>query len=141
MPDLKMLTTDPATGRMTVGMPRPPENIEGIDLLVQIVVLFFLNNGGRSIFCPGRSGGLRDYIGLNYDPDDPSEIFADMRLMTSRIEQVIKEEQVQTGRPPSERLLELRVIDIIPDNTQPEIDLQVQVVNEEQQTAQAVVTL
>lgn len=141
MPDLKMLITDPGTGRLKVGMPRPPQLVEGIDLLVQIVVLLYLNNGGRSIFSPGRAGGLRGYIGFNYDQDDPSEIFADMRLITSRVEQMILEEQVQTSRPPSERLLALRVIDIIPDETQLEVELQVQVINEEQQTAQAVVTL
>jgi len=141
MPDLKLLIADPTTGRLKVGMPRPPQEVEGVDLLVQIVVLLYLNNGGRSIFCPGRSGGLRGYIGANYDVDDPAEIFADMRLMTSRVEQMIKEEQVLTNRPPSERLLGLRVIDIIPDETQLEIELQIQVINEEQQTAQAVVTL
>jgi hypothetical protein len=141
MPDLKLLITDPNTGRLKVGMPRPPEEVSGIDLLVQIVVLLYLNNGGRSIFLPGRAGGLRGYIGLNYDPDDPSEILADMRLMTSRVEQMIKEEQVQTNRPPSERLLQLRVIDMIPDETQLEIELQVQVINEEGQTSQALVTL
>lgn len=141
MPDLKMLVADPNTGRLKVGMPRPPEFVEGIDLLVQIVVLLYLNNGGRSIFCPGRSGGLRDYIGLNHDPDDPSELFADLRLMTSRIEQTIKEEQVLTSRRPSERLLALQVVDIIPDDTQPEIELQVQVINEEQEISQAVVTV
>lgn len=136
-----MLITDPSTGRLRLGMPRPPEEVSGIDLLVQIVVLLFLNNGGRSIFSPGRAGGLRNYIGFNHDPDDPSEIFADMRLITSRVEQMVLEEQVQTNRPPSERLLGLRVIDIIPDETQLEIELQVQVINEEQQTAQALVTL
>lgn len=136
-----MLITNPSTGRMTVGMSRPPETVSGIELLVQTVVLFYLNNGGRSIFSPGRAGGLREYIGLNYDHEDPSEIFADMRLITSRIEEMIKEEQVKTDRPPSERLITLRVIDIIPDETQLEIELQVQVINEEQQTAQAMVTL
>lgn len=141
MPDLKMLITDENTGRLRVGMPRPPQLVEGIDLLVQIVVLLYLNNGGRSIFCPGRSGGLREYIGLNHDPEDPSELFADLRLMTSQIEQTIKEEQVLTARPPSERLLALRVIDVLPDETLTEIDLQVQVINEEQQTEQAVVAL
>jgi len=139
MPDLKLLVTDPNTGRLRVGLPRPPERVAGIDLLVQIVVLLYLNNGGRSIFCPGRAGGLRNYIGLNHDPDDPAELFADLRLMTSRIEEAIKEEQERTARPPSERPLALQVIDIIPDVTLLEIELQVQVINEEQQTSQAVV--
>lgn len=139
MPDLKLLVLDPNTGRLRVGLPRPPELVEGIDLLVQIVVLLYLNNGGRSIFSPGRAGGLRDYIGLNHNPDDADELFADLRIMTSRIEESIKEEQERTTRPPSERLLALQVIDIIPDDTLLEIELQVQVINEEQKTSQAVV--
>lgn len=139
MPDLKMLVQDETTGRLRVGMPRPPELVEGIDLLVQIVVLLYLNNGGRSIFHPGRAGGLRAFLGLNHDPEDPSELFADLRLMTSRIEQIIKEEQVQTNRAPSERLVALNVIDIIPDSDLDDIEFIVQVVNEEQQTQQAVI--
>lgn len=141
MPDLKVLTRDATTGRLTPGVPRPPQTVEGIDLLVQIVVLLYLNNGGRSIFEPGRAGGLRAFIGLNYDPDDPSELFADLRLMTSRIEQMIKEEQEKTRRTASERLLSLQLLDIIPDDVNPEIEIIVQVINEEQQTQQAVVVV
>lgn len=141
MPDLKVLTRDATTGRLIPGVPRPPQTVSGIDLLVQIVALLYLNNGGRSIFTPGRAGGLRDFIGLNFDPDDPSELFADLRLMTSRIEQMIKEEQEQTGRPTSERLQQLLLLDIIPDPVQPEIEIIVQVINEEQQTSQAVVVV
>jgi hypothetical protein len=141
MPDLKALTRDPVTGRLTPGIPRPPEYVEGIDLLVQIVTLLYLNNGGRSIFEPGRAGGLRTFIGLNYDPEDPAELFADLRLMTSRIEQMIKEEQEKTRRKPSERLLSLQLLDIIPDDVNPEIEIIVQVVNEEQRTSQAVVVV
>lgn len=141
MPDLKVLTRDPVTGRLTPGVPRPPQQVSGIDLLVQIVALLYLNNGGRSIFEPGRAGGLRTFIGLNYDPDDPAELFADLRLMTSRIEQMIKEEQEKTLRKASERLLSLQLLDIIPDDVNPEIEIIVQVVNEEQRTSQAVVVV
>lgn len=139
MADLKILTRDPATGRLRPGLPSPPESIDGIDLLVQNVALLFLNNGGRSIVFPDRVGGLREFIGSSFDPEDVSEIFADVRLMTSHVEQRIKEEQVSTSRPPSEKLLMLQLIDIIPDADQPEIEIIVAVVNEEQQTAQAVV--
>jgi hypothetical protein len=141
MPDLKVLTRDVVTGRLTPGISRPPQTVEGIELLVQIVVLLYLNNGGRSIFAPGRAGGLREFIGLNFDPDDPSELFADLRLMTSRIEQMIKEEQEKTNRSASERLLSLNLLDIIPDDVNPEIEIVVQVINEEQQTSQAVVVV
>jgi hypothetical protein len=142
MPDLKIFTTN-AYGALVPGIPRPPETVEGIDLLVQIVALLYLNNGGRSIFKPGRAGGLRDYIGLAIDPEDPSELFADLRLMTSRIEQIIKEEQVQTRRPPSERLLSLQLIDIAPgDDDRPDsVELIVAVINEEHSQEQAVVVV
>jgi hypothetical protein len=139
MPDLKLLIQDPNTGRLRPGLPSPPAAIEGIDLLVQNVALLFLTNGGRSIVFPNRVGGLRQFIGANFDPEDPSELFADIRLMTSQIEQRIKEEQVSTARPPSERLLALQLIDIVPDEEQPEIEIIVAVTNEEQQTAQAIV--
>jgi len=141
MADLKILVSDPATGRLTPGMARPPQYVSGIDLLVQNVAMLYLTNGGRSIVFPDRAGGLRDYIGMSFDIDDPSELFADIRLMTSQIEQQIKEEQVSTARPPSERLAALQVVDIVPDDEQPEINVIVAVVNEEQQTAQAVVSV
>jgi hypothetical protein len=139
MPDLKMLILDPATGRLRLGMPRPPAKISGIDLLVQIVVLLFMNNGGRAIVAPGRAGGLRALLGSNINPEDPSELFADVRLIVSRVEQLIKEEQVRTQRPPSERLHNLQLIDIVPDPVSPEIEIIIAVVNEEQQQSQAVV--
>lgn len=141
MPDLKIITRDPNTGRLSLGLGRPPQEVSGIDLLVQIVALLFLTNGGRSIASPGRAGGLREFIGLAIDPNDPSELFADIQLMTSRIEQTIKEEQVLTNRPPSERLQSLQLVDIIPDDEQPEIEVIVAVVNEEQQQSQAVVVM
>lgn len=139
MPDLKVLTADPATGRLRPGLPRPPQSIEGIDLLVQNIVLLILNNGGRSIVAPDRAGGIRLLIGANYNPADPSELFADINLMVSQVEQRIKAEQETTRRPPSERLLALTLVDLIADEDQLEVDVVLQVVNEEQQTTQAVV--
>jgi len=141
MPDLSLFTIDALTGRLRLGMSRPPISIEGIDLLAQSVSLLFLNNGGRSIFYPGRGGGLRNYIGHNFDPEDPSELFADLRLMVTRIERIIKEEQVRVSRPPSERLQSLDLLDIVPDDEQPEIELIVAVVNEEQRQQQAIVVV
>ena len=139
MADLQLLVQDPETGRFKVGLPSPPRELEGIDLLVQNVVLLYLTNGGRSIVVPGRAGGIREFVGLNYDPNDVGELFADIQLMTTRIDQQIKEEQTRTSRPPSERLQSLNLVDIVPDPEQPLIEVIVQVVNEEQQQQQAIV--
>ena len=111
-----------------------------MDLLVQNVALLYMNNGGRAIANPCRAGGLREFIGLNYDPDDPAEIFTDIQLMTSRIEQMIKEEQANSRRPPSERLQALRLVDIIPNEEQLEIEVRVAVVNEEHTVSEMVMT-
>jgi hypothetical protein len=139
MPDLKLLIRDPATGRLRLGMPRPPAVVQGIDKLVQIVALLFMENGGRSIVTPGRAGGLRALLGSNIDQSDPAELMADIRLIVSRVEEQVKQEQVRTRRPPSERLQSLQLVDIVPDEDQPEVEIIVAVINEEQQQAQAVV--
>lgn len=140
MPDLKLIARDDS-GRVTVAMPSPPEYVEGIDLLVQIVALTFLNNGGRSIINPDRVGGLRLLLGSNIDPDDPSEMFADLRLIASQVEQIIKREQARTSRQPSERLLRLQLVDVLPNETDLSVEVIVSVVSEDQQQAQAVVVV
>jgi hypothetical protein len=141
MSDLKIFSIDPVTGRFKVGIPRPSVEISGIDLLVQNVAQLYLTNGGRSIVTPDRIGGLRQYLGANVDLEDASELFADITMMTRQIEQQIKEEQNSTTRPPSERLQELRFIDIIPDEEESAIEIRVQIVNEEQQQQQALVAV
>lgn len=139
MPDLKLLSRDDATGRLRPALSRPPETVEGVDLLVQIVALTYLTNPGRSIVFPNRGGGLRRFIGSNFDVTDPSELFADLRLLTSQVEQVIKQEQEQTARLPSERLASLQLIDIIPVEDQLEVDMIVQIIAEDQQQTRATV--
>jgi len=139
MPDLKLLERDEATGRLRPALTRPPETVEGIDLLVQIVALTYLTNPGRSIVFPNRGAGLRSFIGSSFDLTDPSELFADLRLITSQVEQVIKQEQQNTSRPPSERLARLQLIDLIPIEDQLEIDMIVQIIAEDQQQTRATV--
>ena len=139
--DLKILVADPVTGALQLGMPRPPEFVSGIDKLVQMVALELLNNGGRSIFRPGAGGGMRALLGTNVDYDDASELFGDVNVTLSRIEQNLKQGQATTSRPPSERLSRLQVIDIVPDESNLAVNVVVGVINEEQTVAQAVVAL
>ena len=139
MPNLNILSVDAGTGLLKLGLATPSDEIEGIELLVQIVTILYLTDGGRSITFPDRVGGLRQFLGNNVNPDDPSELMADIRMMTTQIEQQIKQEQTSTGRPPSERLQALQLIDIIPNEADASIEIIVSVMNEEQQTEQAVV--
>lgn len=137
--DLKVLIQDPTTGALTLGVPRPPEYVSGIDKLVQIVVLELLNNGGRSIFRPGAGGGIRALLGTNVDYDDVSELFSDVQLTLSRVEDSIKQAQTSTSRPPSERLSQLQIVDIVPDESNLAVEVYLGVVNEQDELADAVV--
>ncbi len=137
--DLKVLIPDPATGALTLGLPRPPQYVSGIDKLVQLVVLELLNNGGRSIFQPGGGGGLRALLGTSIDYDDVSELFSDVQVTLSRVEENIKRAQVNTRRPPAERLAQLQIVDIVPDEVNLAVEVFIGVVNEEQTLAQAIV--
>ena len=133
MSDLRIISRDPVTGVVSLGLPDPPEFISGIDKLVQTVSLTLLNNGRRSIFSAGRTGGIRQLLGNNFDEEDPSEIFADIRLSVSQTEDIILKEQGQTSRPPSEMLQTLQLIDVFMDDETREVNVIIGVVNEEQQ--------
>lgn len=139
MSDLKILAVT-VDGKLSLALARPTTKISGIDKLVQIVTLCFLNRGKRSIFNPGRTGGLRELLGSNINPDDPQELFADIRLTVNQVERFIKESQTSTQRRPSERLRQLQLVDIVPTDLQ-EIQLYVAVVNEENQYTRAVVVV
>jgi hypothetical protein len=139
--DLKLLTPDPTTGALRLGVVRPAQYVSGIDKLVQIVALELLNNGGRSIFNPGGGGGMRALLGTNVDYDDTSELFSDVQVTVSRVQQNIISGQTNTGRPPSERLAQLQIVDIVPDEANLEVQVVIGVVSEEQQLGHAVVAL
>jgi hypothetical protein len=139
--DLKVLVSDPTTGALRLGLSRPPQYVSGIDKLVQIVALELLNSGGRSIFNPGGGGGLRALLGTNVDYDDTSELFSDVQVTISRVQQNITTGQVNTSRSPSERLTQLQIVDIVPDENNLEVRVLIGVVNEEQQLGQAVVAM
>lgn len=139
--DLKVLMADPTTGALRLGVCRPPEFVSGIDKLVQIVALALLNMGGRSIFGTSPTGGLRALMGANVDYDDPSELFGDVRITVSSIEQSIKRAQVTTTRPPAERLARLQLVDIVADEADLGVRVLLGVVNEEESQGQALVAL
>ena len=138
--DLKMLSLS-SSGALELGLAIPPEFVEGIDKLVQIVTLVLLTNPGRSIFTPSKGGGIRSLIGSNIDPDDPGELFADIRLMIERTRDFIFQTQVNTTRPSSERLKDLQLVDIVLNEDSDQVEVLLGVINEEQDVGQALVPI
>ena len=87
--DYKVITRDAITGEISFVPPFPPQRVEGIEKLIQIVVLAMFNSPGRSVQFPSQGGGFPALIGLsNISSSDPTEAIAEV---TERIEK-IKEE-------------------------------------------------
>jgi len=120
--DLKVLTPN-ANGALVLGLSSPSEFVEGIDKLVQITTLVLLTNPGRSILNPGKGGGVRTLIGSNIDPEEPEELFADIRLMIERTQDFILQKQVNASRPPSERLKNLQLVDVILNDNSDQVEI------------------
>jgi hypothetical protein len=138
--DLKVFQAD-ADGVLTMGIQRPPTYVTGIDKLVQTVALVLMTNPGRSIIDEEKGGGVRALIGSNIDPDDPAELFADIRLMVDRTRDYVVQSQINTTRPTSERLSDLQLVDVVLDEYSSEVGILIAVVNEEQIASQAVVAI
>lgn len=139
--DVRIVTRDPVTGILAVGIPRPPQYISGIDLLVQIVVIELLTSPGRDINDPESGGNLRSLIGANVAFDDEAEVFAEVRIMISATEQNIKRKQRNVQRPASEKLSRLDLIDIVPDEENSQLEVILRIVSLDQQDTQAIVGL
>lgn len=141
MADIKIVHKDPNTGVLTIGIPRPPQFVSGIDLLVQIVTIELLTSPGRDIIDPDAGGNLRSLIGSNMAFDDEAEIFAEMRVMVSAAEENIKRKQRNSNRPASEQLGQLQLIDIVPDEENLQLEVILRVVSLDQQDTSAIVGL
>ena len=139
--DIKIVTKDANTGVLSIGIPRPPKFVSGIDLLVQIVVIELLTSPGRDISDPQSGGNLRSLIGANLAFSDEAEVFAEVRIMISSAEQNIKRKQRTVQRPSSEKLSRLDLIDIVPDEENLQLEIILRVVSLDQQDTEAIVGL
>ena len=139
--DIKVVQKDPVTDTLSIGIPRPPQYISGIDLLVQIIVIELLSSPGRDILNPGGGGNLRSLIGANVNFDDESEIFAEIAMMVSATERNIKQFQEAYGRPANEKLARLDLVDLVPDEENLQLEVILRATSMDQQTAEAIVGL
>ena len=139
--DVKVVTRDPATGVLKVGISRPPQYVEGIDLLVQIVVIELLTSPGRNIVKPADGSNLRSLIGANVSFDDEGEVFTEVKMMISAAEKSIKRNQRGVQRPANEKLSRIELVDIVPDEENLQLEIILRVISLDQQTSEAIVGL
>jgi len=137
--DIKVVYKDPETGVLRIGIADPPEFVSGIDKLVQIVAIELMTSPGRNISNPSSGGNVRSLVGSNIAFDDVGEIFAEIRMMVSSSEKNIIDFQGGGNRPSSEKIARLELLDIIPDEENMQLEIVIQIISMDQQTAQAII--
>lgn len=141
MSDVKIVSRDPVTGVLSIGISRPPQFVSGINLLVQIVTIELLHSPGRDITNPETGANLRSLIGANIAFDDEAEIFAEIKLMVQTAENNIKTLQASSSRPANEQLARLELMDVVPDEENLQLEIIIRVTSLDQQSTDAVVGL
>jgi len=126
--DISLLKIDDSTRRVTLQL--GSKAVTGLTKLLQIVVLSLLNNPGRDILDPDRGAGIRDMIGLNFDPTDLSEILSELTRRIRKSEREILSDQVGLNAPSSEKLREIKIISVAPGAALDEIAARIRIINE-----------
>lgn len=131
MQDFKVITIDPNTRRVSIEPPFPPQKVSGIDKLIQIVTLALYNVPGRNVFEPDQGSGLPALIGTNISANDPNEAIALVSEKIDKIrEEIISNQNGLINELPSERLSDLRVLNVDSGDNAGEINISIRLVSE-----------
>ena len=128
MADTKIVFVDPVTGQVNIRL--SAETVEGIEELIQVVVLSLLNISGQAALDPEEGGGLPELIGTNFGVDDPQELFAEVQQRVNKTQSEVREQQVGLDLDPEAKLKELKVISIEPGGEIDRIAVRIRLINE-----------
>ena len=137
MKDIQIMDVDPDTRVVTFGI--KPKLLSGISKLIQIVVISLLNVSGRDVLDPEKGGGLPSLLGSNIDPNDSTEIFAEVVRRIKKSESEIIAAQIGINDAPEEKLSELHLSNISRGNSLDAIYVTIKVVNQAGQTSSILV--
>lgn len=135
--DIQVIDVDPDTKKVFFKI--YAKKVTGIYKLIQIVVLSLLNVPGRDILDPEKGGGLPSLIGSNIDANDSTEVYADIAQRVAKTETEIITDQIGLNDAPSEKLKELKIIEIKQGEQINEILLRLRVINQEGRASDIVV--
>ena len=135
MSDLRLINIDPVTRVVTIKA--TPKQISGSELLIQIVVLSLLNIPGKDVLDPNKGGGIPSLIGYNiYDEDT---LFSDIAEKVAKTQEEILDDQIGLRISPEEKLKEIVIKEIIRGDSEDEILLRLQIINEVGRIAEVVI--
>jgi hypothetical protein len=136
--DIQVIDIDPETRKVFFVL--KPKKLIGIYKLIQIVILSLMNVSGRDVLDPPKGGGLPALVGSNIDPEDSTEIYADIAQRIRKTENEIISDQVGIGDPPSEKLAELQIVDIRRSDVNiDEVFVRIRIINQEGRATDIVV--
>lgn len=135
--DIQLIDVDTET--RLVRFVLKPKKLTGISKLIQIVVLSLLNVPGRDVLDPDKGGGLPSLVGNNIDPNDATEIFAEVVQRVKKSQAEIIAAQVGLDEEPEEKLQELQIVEIKQGANIDEIFVRIRVINEAGRTSDIVV--
>lgn len=127
-PDVQVIDVDPITRRVSFRL--KPKLITGISKLIQIVVLSLMNVPGRDVLDPEKGGGLPAMIGMNIDPNDSTEVFAEIAQRVKKSQDEIVSAQIGLNEDPEARLQELQIVSIQKGETLDEVLVRIRIINE-----------
>lgn len=131
MQDFAVIQVDQVTRKVTINPGMVPKKISGIDKLIQIVVLAILNDPGRDVMNPETGSGLPGLIGSNISSSDPTEIIADVTERLEKIkEEILASQSNLLNETPSERLRDLRVLNVTQGTQIDEIIVKLRLISE-----------
>lgn len=126
--DAKIVHIDPVTRVASLRL--SSEVVEGVDELVQVVVLSLLNTSGKSVLDPAEGGGLPDLIGTNLSADDPQELFAEVQQRINKTQAEVTAQQVGLTLDPEAKLRSITILSIEPGLQEDEVFVKIRLLNE-----------
>lgn len=135
--DIQFIDVEPQSRRVLYVI--KPKKVKGISKLIQIVVFSLLNIPGRDVLDPDKGGGLPSLVGSNIDPNDSTELFAEVVQRIKKSETEIISDQVGVDDPVEEKLSELQIVDLFKGAAADELFVRIRVVNQAGQATDIVV--
>lgn len=126
MTDIKQIEVDPITRR--VSFKTSAKYVEGIEELVQVVVLSLLNTPGKDPLDIERGAGLPALIGYNIT--DTNEVFSEAARRITITEREVKERQAGLDISSEAKLKNINLIDILEGDNATEMLVRLEIINE-----------
>lgn len=126
--DISLIYINPDTN--VVSLKLSNKIVTGISKLIQIVILSLLNTPGQDILDPDMGGGLPDMLGMNIDPNDYSEVLAELTRRIKKTEKEVLYNQIGSTSDSSEKLREVSIISVGPGASAGEIYAKIRIINE-----------